>query len=84
MSTAEQDLNRFTRYARERIEAGQDDLSIDELFDQWRAENPSNEQFAENVAAVRTSIEDFKAGDRGTAVGEHSTHLRRQVGLSDK
>jgi hypothetical protein len=82
MSTAEQDLNHFTSFARERIEAGQDNLSLDELFDQWRAENPSEELFAENVAAVQAAIADFKRGDRGTIAAEHSAQLRSEYGAS--
>lgn len=69
MATIEQDLDRFTKYARQQIRTGKGDLSIDELFDQWRAENPSDEQYAENVAAIQASLEDFKNGERGTIAG---------------
>jgi hypothetical protein len=82
MATAEQELASFTSYARQQIDSGHHDLSIDELFDQWRAENPSDEQYAENVAAIRASIQDFKTGERGTVAGEHSAQLRRGFGLS--
>jgi hypothetical protein len=81
MSTAEQDLTAFSIFARQQIAAGQGDLSIDELFDQWRAENPSDAQYAENVAAIRASIQDFKNGERGTPAGEHSAQLRRDFGI---
>jgi hypothetical protein len=84
MATAEQDLVNFSIYARQQIEAGQRDLSIDELFDQWRAENPSDEQYAENVAAVQASIQDFQNGERGTVAGEHSAQLRREFGLDSQ
>lgn len=66
MSTAQQDLDSFANYVRQQIETGQRDLTIDELFDQWRAENPSDEQYAENVSAVNASIQDFKSGERGS------------------
>lgn len=84
MATVEQDLDRFTTYARQQIESGQGDVSIDELFDQWRAENPSDEEYAENVAAIQASIQDFKNGERGTVAGEHSAQLRREFGVSDE
>jgi hypothetical protein len=83
MASAEQDLASFTNYARQKIESGQRDLSIDELFDQWRIENPSGELYAENVAAIRASIQDFNDGERGTIAGEHSALLRRDFGVSD-
>jgi hypothetical protein len=84
MATTEQELASFTSYARSRIESGQGELSIEELFDQWRAENPSEEQYAESVAAIQASIEDFKNGDRGTVAGEHSAQLRREFGTGGK
>ena len=84
MASAEQDLDSFTSYARQRIESGQRDLTVDELFDQWRAENPSDDLDAENLAAINASIQDFKNGERGTIAGEHSTRLRREFGVRDE
>jgi hypothetical protein len=84
MATAEQDLADFTSYVLHRIEAGDSDISIDELFDLWRAENPTDEQYAENVAAIQASIQDFNNGERGTLAGEHSAELRREFGLSSE
>ena len=83
MTTTQQDLDSFTSYARQIIASGQRDVSIDELFDQWRAENPSDEQYAEDVAAVNASIRDFKNGERGSIAGEHSSQLRREFGVQD-
>lgn len=80
MATVEQELASFTSYARQTIDSGQGNLSIDELFDQWRVENPSDEQYAENLAAIQASIRDFKNGERGTIAGEHSAQLRREFG----
>lgn len=84
MTTTQQELDSFTTYAKQRIESGSLGLSIDELFDQWRAENPSDEQYAENVAAIRASIDDFRNGDHGTMAGEHSAQLRRKFGASGR
>jgi hypothetical protein len=77
MSTTEHDIASFTNFALQKIESGQSDLTIDELFDQWRIKNPSDELYEENVAAIQASIKDFKAGERGTIAGEHSAQLRR-------
>ena len=84
MATAEQELERFARFVRHRLDAGDADASLDELFDLWRHENPSDEAYAENVAAIAALIEDFKRGERGTVAGEHSAQLRRQFGSADK
>ena len=81
MATIKQELDSFTEFARERISDSGATVSLDELFDLWRSENPSDELRAENVAAVNAAIRDFKNGDRGTLAGEHSDQLRRQFGI---
>jgi hypothetical protein len=80
MST-QQDLNSFNNFALQQLNSG---CTIDELFDQWRSENPSNELYEENVAAIRASIEDHKNGERGTPAGAHSAELRRDFGITGK
>ena len=84
MTTTEQDLASFSSFVRQRIESGLRDVTIDELFDQWRVENPSDELYAENVAAIHASIQDFKSGERGTVAGEHSAQLRGEFGVADE
>ena len=82
MTTAEQDIERFTQFARNRLRVGDSDASIDELFDLWRIENPSDDDgTAENVAAINAAIEDFRNGDRGRPAGELSRQLRQQYGM---
>ncbi len=83
MATTKQQLDSFMQFVRNRG-AGDSEASLDELFDLWRHENPSAELYAENVAAIAASIEDFKRGERGTTAGEHSAQLRREFGLADK
>ena len=82
MATTEQDLASFNSFVKQRMESGDASLSIDELFDQWRLENPFDKLYAENVAAIRASIEDFQNGERGTPHGQHSDQLRQEFGLS--
>ena len=80
VATTKEELERFSQFARQQLSAEGADLSLDELFDRWRAENPSDELYAENVAAVSAAIDDYRNGDRGTAAGEHSDQLRREFG----
>ena len=84
MATAENELDSFTQFVRSRVSTDGDALSLDELFDLWRSENPTNEQYDENVAAIAVAIEDFLKGDRGTPAGEHSDALRREYGIDSK
>ncbi|HEX4141908.1 MAG TPA: hypothetical protein VHY91_00020 [Pirellulales bacterium] len=82
--TAQQELARFSQFVQHRLSDGAGDASLDELFDPWRHENPSDEHYSQNVAAIAASIDDFKRGDRGSIAGEHSAQLRRQFGSADK
>ncbi len=84
MATVEQQLEQFNRFVQLQLASGKIDASLDELFDFWRRENPSEELNAENLAAVAASIEDFKRGERGTIAGSHSAELRREFGIADK
>jgi hypothetical protein len=82
MATTRQELEGFRQFVERRLGAGDTAPSLDELFDQWRHENPSDALSAESVSAIAASIEDFKRGDRGTLAGNHSAELRREFGIS--
>ncbi len=83
MSNTHALIDSFHSFAIQRIHSGGNQLSIDELFDAWRLENPMPDEYAENVAAVNASIEDFKNGERGSPAGDHSSELRRQYNIGD-
>lgn len=82
MTTTAQQLDDFTHFARQRLGNGGAGLSLDELFHLWRSENPADALYAENVAAVKAAIADFRNGDRGTPAGEHSAQVRREFGIA--
>ena len=78
MATTEQELESFTQFAKARLHDGAPEPSLDELFDLWRIENPSDTDYAENVAAIAGAIDDFRRGDRGQPAGE----LSRELGVA--
>jgi hypothetical protein len=84
MASTAEELDRFAEFARQRLGNGESELSLDELFDLWRSENPSDDLYAENVAAIKAAIDDFRNGDRGTLAGEHSDQLRREFGIASE
>lgn len=49
-----------------------------------RHENPSHKLHLQSVAALAASIDDFKRGESGSLVGEHSAELPREFGLTRK
>lgn len=81
MATQEE-INSFSRFAVQELTRGGAALSMDELYDLWRRQNPDPEQYAENVAAVNAAIQDFKNGDRGRPAGELSRELRKGLGAT--
>ena len=84
MGTTQQELESFTQFVLRRIGVSSGDLSLDELFDLWRIENPSEATYSENVAAIAASIDDFMKGERGALAGQHSAQLRSEFGLAEK
>jgi len=85
MTNTEDDLQNFTAFVYQRIgSGGTSDLGLSEPFDPWMLENPTDADFAGNVAAINASINDFMKGERGTPAGEHSRELREQYGLNEE
>ena len=75
MTTTSQELESFAQFAKTRLAAAEIEPSLDELFDLWRMKNPSDTDYAENVAAIAEAIQDYKGGDRGRPAGELSQEL---------
>lgn len=80
MATQEE-IHDFANFALQQLHSGGAELSIDELYDNWRRENPDPVAYAENVSAVQGVIDDFKNGDRGRPAGELSRELRGKLGI---
>jgi hypothetical protein len=84
MSTTAQELESFTEFAKKHLGGRDPGPSLEELFDLWRLENPTESDYAENLAALSGAIQDFKNGDRGRPAGEVSHELRGELGISEE
>ncbi len=83
MTTAEEDLQDFNLFVRQRLsETDTTNISLVELMEEWQLRHPTDQQYAENVAAVNAAIEDFKSGDRGKPTGELTRELRESLHTS--
>lgn len=80
MATQEQ-IDSFYRFAIEQLANGGPEKSVDELYDQWRYENRSPEEMAENIAAVQAAIDDMTNGDKGRDAAEVERELRDELNL---
>jgi hypothetical protein len=84
MANTEQELASFTEFAKERLGSGDPGVSLDELFDLWRTENPPDANYSENLGAIAGAIADFKNGDRGRPAGHLTRELRTELGIPDE
>ncbi len=81
MSTIEEDIQSFAKFASQQLSDSDSELTIDELFDMWRAENPSGEELGESVVAVKAALRDMEAGDTGIPADEHLAQLRNRFSI---
>jgi len=82
MATIQEQLDSFNRFVAERTTTEVDEYTIDQLYDLWRINNPTDAEHAENVAAVKASLEDLANGERGRPASEVSDDIRKELGLS--
>jgi hypothetical protein len=81
MATAQEQLDNFYQYAIQQLVGGQSYLSVEELLDLWRIENPSSDGHSDSVTAINAAVEDYRNGDRGHPAGEVSRELREHLKL---
>jgi hypothetical protein len=82
MATQEQ-IESFYRFAKEQLANGGSDRSVDELYDQWRYQNLTPDELAENVAAIQASIDDMKNGHPGRDASEVEREIRDGLRLPE-
>ena len=64
MTTREQ-LEDFRAFANDQLDQGGEDWTLDELYSLWRSQNPTPEELADSVAAVKAAYQELLAGDPG-------------------
>lgn len=83
MPTATEELQLFSRFVEAHTSGSEKERTLSELFDLWMLNRPTASDFAEDVAAINASIQDFRNGQRGTLAGEHSNELRAEFGFNN-
>jgi hypothetical protein len=81
MATATQELQSFYQFAEQRLRNGGSDLTLDDLFGEWRACNPMTEELQTNVLAVRAALRDLDAGEKGQPIEEFLAEFERRNGI---
>ena len=78
MTVTREELDRFHRFASEKIGNGGSDLSWDELFIEWRSAGERDEI----NTAIRKGLEDVEAG-RVQAADEAMETIRKEFGFTE-
>ncbi len=78
------DLRSFHRFLGEKLAAGEIAISPEEALDEWRLSNRSDQDFLDDVAAVREALDDMASGDVGKEIAEFDLEFRRRHGLQVK
>lgn len=74
MATIEQ-FAELTLYVATLPEEERKTLSVDEIYDRWRAESSQQE----DIEAIREAITDYENGDRGRPAEEVMAELRSEL-----
>ena len=73
MSTTLQELEEFTRFARQQLADAPQIATLDALFDAWREQHPS----MEDALAIQASLRDLEQGVTGRAFEEFASEKRQ-------
>lgn len=76
MAISQDELDRFHRFASERLRQTEAELTLEDCLHLWR----SQREEAETVAAIEQSLQDFAAG-RYETLAEVDRELRRELGF---
>jgi len=72
------DLQDFSVFVQAKLKAGETQLSPEEALELWRMDHPTDEVLAENVRAIKESIDEVNSGAKGMT-GEESVRMLREM-----
>ena len=84
VSVTIEEIDSFSEFARERLNNGGADSTIDELFDEWRYKNPPADVARNDLLAIKASLLDMKNGETGRPFDEFITEFRRRKSLPEQ
>lgn len=81
MANVDEEFASFCKFAEFRLHGDVPTDSLDTLYAEWRASNPSPELLEIDVRAVRAALRDMEAGQIGRPVEEFMADFRQRNGL---
>jgi hypothetical protein len=83
MAGVSEQLENFYHFAWGRLRSGEcGTASLDDLYAEWRANNPDHEVLEADTLAVRASLRDMEAGEAGRPITEFIAEFRPKNGLN--
>jgi len=80
MPTSQEQLDSFHRFALDKLQNGRAEMSLLELVQLWRLENPTADERAEAIAAIKQGQADIEAGNY-RPVEEFMDEMREKHGI---
>lgn len=81
MAITQKQLDSFHEFAKEQLDNNGSELTFADLYEMWRIQQPTDDELAENVAAVKAAIRDLEQGDRGVPFEDHIRELRQKYNI---
>ncbi len=72
-------IESFSEFAKAKVDQAGNDLSIDDLYDEWRTQHPP----ADDLLAIKASLRDMENGDTGRSLDDFAAEFRRQNGIRE-
>lgn len=72
-------IESFSEFAKAKVDQAGNDLSIDDLYDEWRTQHPP----ADDLLAIKASLRDMENGDTGRAFDDFAAEFRHGNGIRE-
>ena len=77
MATTEQDIDSF---AQQKLAQAEGELSMDDIYDEWRIQHPPSE----DALAIKAALRDMHNGEKGRPLDEFLTELRAEKSIENE
>ena len=81
MSSISDDLQSFSQFVELQLRTREGTDTLDDLYAEWRASNPTPEQLEKDTLAVKASLRDLENGITDRPIEEFEREFRQRNGL---
>jgi hypothetical protein len=81
MAATTEQLHNFYQFVEQRLRENQCEQTLDDLYAEWRAQNPTPEELETDVRAVRAALRDMDGGETGRPIEDFAAEFRQKNGV---